>query len=1177
MKTPIRHAIVALLTLIVSIYHSPAQGTAFTYQGRLNNGAAPASGTFDLTFTLFTVNSNGLPWAGPVTNRAAVVTNGLFMATIDFGPGVFNGGSYWLEIGVRTNGASVFSTLSPRQPVTPTPYAIMANSASNLLGTLSTAQLTGTFPASQIAGNLPASQLSGTIASSNFSGTYSGPVTFNNGADMFDGTFIGQFVGSSFLGGTFTGQFLGDGSGVINLNASQLASGIVPDARISDTFTRTNQVWLLNGNGGTNPNNHFVGTTDNQPLIFKVNGIEAQRFEPATNSPNLIGGYAGNFTDGGQDFGVTISGGGEAGLPNVIQGTNATFATIAGGAANTISGDQVFHSVISGGSYNSIIGDFAYRSVIGGGTLNTIQGGYLSIIGGGDGNLISSNNYTATIVGGSANNIQYNSWAAFIGAGYNNVVQTGSGYSSIPGGYGNTVHSNAGFSVIGGGEFHSILPQADYSSIAGGYNNSIQGDARYTTINGYPYAAVIGGGYFNNIRTNSDWATIGGGIFNTLQAHNSGSTIGGGYDNIIQGDSNRWVGFFLVSSTIAGGAANTIQPFSSYATIGGGVVNVIGTNSSYSVIAGGNANAIQAFNEESTIGGGILNSNSGWWTTIAGGQNNVTGGNNATVGGGGANKALALSATISGGFANQALFTDAYIGGGYLNLANGYRSVISGGSANVISNQYGVIPGGLSNVVMGAYALAAGQQAQALHDGTFVWADSQPAQFSSTTSNQFAVRATGGVSFQTAGAGMTLDGQPILSGAVLGGQLSGTYTNAVTLNNPANSFSGNGSGLANVNAATLNGLSPGSFWQIGGNSGTTFGVNYLGTSDNVPLDLRVAGERAYRFWPNAGSGAPEVIGGSAANFAVGYGTTIGGGGATNYFGSVFTNYVLADFGTIGGGAGNGIQNNGFYAFIGGGRQNTNNNNYATISGGYLNLANGFGAVIGGGTQNTATAEGATVVGGEINAANGTWSTVAGGRFNTATAPYSLAAGQNAHAVNQGAFVWADSQGTSFSSTANDQFNVRAQGGVGINTNHPAAALHVAGEAIIGPDASAPRFGMKAIHLGGTGNAFIHPGDTNLIMQWDAANRILIVTNAATGYFYDVQMQVTEEDAPAGNAANARDIISPAGPGSLRLTNSLVNNAGWNVTAVREGLTGPGFQFNGTGYSANLSGLITYWY
>jgi len=66
------------------------------------------------------------------------VSNGLFTVTLDFGAN-FPGANRWLEIGVRTNGGGAYTTLSPRQALTATPYAIMAGNAANLGGQTSTA------------------------------------------------------------------------------------------------------------------------------------------------------------------------------------------------------------------------------------------------------------------------------------------------------------------------------------------------------------------------------------------------------------------------------------------------------------------------------------------------------------------------------------------------------------------------------------------------------------------------------------------------------------------------------------------------------------------------------------------------------------------------------------------------------------------------------------------------------------------------------------------------------------------------------------------------------------------------------------------------------------------------------------------------------------------------------
>lgn len=56
--------------------------------------------------------------------------------------------------------------------------------------------------------------------------------------------------------------------------------------------------------------------------------------------------------------------------------------------------------------------------------------------------------------------------------------------------------------------------------------------------------------------------------------------------------------------------------------------------------------------------------------------------------------------------------------------------------------------------------------------------------------------------------------------------------------------------------------------------------------------------------------------------------------------------------------------------------------------------------------------------------------------------YSFAAGTQAKANHTGAFVWGDNTFADFASTGNNQFLIRAGGGVGVGTNAPAAQLHV---------------------------------------------------------------------------------------------------------------------------------------
>ena len=128
MKTKQILTILALLAFSCSLTQAAPLGTAFTYQGRLVEGGSSANGIYDVRFTIYDAASGGSV-SGVLTNAATPVTNGLFTVTLDFGDGVFDGNVRWLEIGVRTNGGSAFTTLSPRQPLTPAPYALYAPNA----------------------------------------------------------------------------------------------------------------------------------------------------------------------------------------------------------------------------------------------------------------------------------------------------------------------------------------------------------------------------------------------------------------------------------------------------------------------------------------------------------------------------------------------------------------------------------------------------------------------------------------------------------------------------------------------------------------------------------------------------------------------------------------------------------------------------------------------------------------------------------------------------------------------------------------------------------------------------------------------------------------------------------------------------------------------------------------
>jgi hypothetical protein len=820
-----------------------------------------------------------------------------------------------------------------------------------------------------------------------------------------------------------------------SVNSDKIADGTITSADVNSA-SFSNTFWKVNGNAGTTPGTHFVGTTDNLPLELKVNGQRALRLEPtaSANVVNVIGGSPQNSASPGVE-GVTIAGGGIAGFPNTITASYATigggtfnsvvgaWSTIAGGRDNTIQ-TNVESSTIGGGFQNTIQTNASFAT-IGGGKVNqatvneaTVAGGafnsalaFSSTIGGGGGNAVSGE--WATIAGGRANLLS-NADYATIGGGYQNTIQTNSGFATISGGFVNTIQTNGFNSVIGGG-----------------HDNTIQSAAH----------TVIGGGGYNTVQFNAYDSVIGGGGFNTIQTNANSSFVGGGHQNTILNDSPYAV--------IAGGQYNLAG--AAWAVIGGGIYN---TNlGSQSFIGAGNFNLVGPAGSYAFIGGGYLITNNGYAAFVGGGSENTieTNASFATVGGGSHNTIQAFAATIGGGGLNTI-------------QTNAIYATIGGGALNTIQavGNFATIPGGRFNSATN-YAFAAGYRAKANHTGAFVWADSTDADFASTATNQFLVRAGGGVginknnpataldvngtvtatSFSGGGASLTGLNAASLTGTITDAHLSAnvallnagqTFTGLNIFNNVNNSFTGSGSGLTALNASQLtSGTVPvaalGNAWQIGGNGGTTPGTHFLGTTDNQALELKANGARALRLEPNITS--PNLVGGSLANVV-----------SNGYFGSVIG----------GGGAASGPNRiGGFYASVLGGYTNTASGSYASVLGGSGNTASGNYSVAMG-LNTTARGLYATAMGRLTVAANDDatamglgcsamgWDSVAMGTFSVAGAHYSMAAGYYSQATNQSAFVWSDSSATpGANSLADNSVTMRASGGYRLFSNSGSTA------------------------------------------------------------------------------------------------------------------------------------------
>jgi hypothetical protein len=617
LKTSTFISLSMLVTVITTLFystHAAPLGTAFTYQGQLNSDGNAATGLYDFSFALYDAASTGTQQGSTLTTNAVSVTNGYFIVVLDFGS-AFDGNARWLDISVKTNAAGSYSPLAPRQPLTPTPYAMFANSA----GSVSATNLTDTVPLAKLPG----------------------AVLTNNANSV-----------------NLSGSFAGNGAALTNLTAGQL-TGIIPDARLSAN------VALLNASQTFTGQNNFK-----DPGTTNTGSLHVGGYAP-NGDPKLIRFGDGSFVylgENGSDDTMELRAArfffnaGSVGIgtnnPSSMLHVVGTVAASAVGIGTVSPSDSLLevqgdirlskHDLFlrEGSDRNQGLGWYGAGKLFAG---VNVDGPVLYGFGGGGLGSAGSTNLALRWIGNGQVIIDPTGLnAGSVTPGLTFGASSGEGIASVraagPNQFGLDFYTifqrrlsldNSGNLYVQGvvdtlgGTVTELRVNGtralrlEQSVATNGAPNVIGGSVNNMVDSGYIGSFIGGGGATNwggsayNNRIMANFGVIGGGGNNLLSTNAGFATIGGGNNNSIQRNATF--------STIAGGSANSIKTGASYSAIGGGSGNTIQTNSTYATVAGGRVNTIGTNSTVATIGGGFNNTitSNAPYATVPGGREAV--------------------------------------------------------------------------------------------------------------------------------------------------------------------------------------------------------------------------------------------------------------------------------------------------------------------------------------------------------------------------------------------------------------------------------------------------------------------------------------------------------------------------------------------------------------------------
>ena len=420
----------------------------------------------------------------------------------------------------------------------------------------------------------------------------------------------------------------------------------------SPSSALSNIYWSTTGNAGTGSSN-FLGTTDNVPLIIKVNNTQSGYFDAknniifSQNSPaSLTGNY--NFGIGSQVFSSANSG-----SNNVAVGTNA-LATNSGNYNLSVGSSSMLSNK---GSWNFALGDQALAANGNGANYNVAIG-----------------SKAMNGANGGSNNFAFGANALNTNTGNFNVAIGNSALYSNVGSYNFALGDQALYSVPqGGANYNVAIGSKAMNGASTGSNNLALGTSSLNTNSGN-YNVSVGdnamntnqGSYNLAVGSKALYSNAFGSNYNLAMGYQAMSVSNTGSNNLAFGSSalNTNTG----SNNLGFGNQALLVNQGNYNFAFGYNVMLANTSGDYNFAFGSNTlNTNTTGSNNIAIGSNALDAN----TT---GSNNIGIGQNTDVLSGTLSNAIAIGNNAKVGLSNSLVLGDTTFGGKAVNVGIGVRN-----------------------------------------------------------------------------------------------------------------------------------------------------------------------------------------------------------------------------------------------------------------------------------------------------------------------------------------------------------------------------------------------------------------------------------------------------------------------------------------------------------------------